>query len=349
MDVPFDISPEKRAGKLHFIYRQLFVKTQPLSQHDASLEGKRAVVTGSNCGLGLETARQLLQLGVSVVLAVRDQGKGEDARRQLCAGRPLLADRIEVWELDLSSYDSIASFVGRVRDSPAIVDIAVLNAGVFNCHESFASTGYEEDVQVNYLSNALLTLMLLPVLEQQRSVGRRSPARIVWVTSDTAAWASFQERASEPLLPAFRQPMPKWDMSDRYGTSKLLGQLFLTELARHTQSRKVMLLCANPGLCHGSGLGRQADGWLRLAYNAGTRLLGRSCDLGARPILHAAALLDEKAHGQYDAPIVYTPEGQSIAKRLHEETLSELSLVQNAHPEKTPADPAGSAVERVAD
>ncbi|KAK7947139.1 uncharacterized protein PG986_011460 [Apiospora aurea] len=297
MDVPFDIGPEKRAGKLQFMYRQLFVKTPPLSQHDASLERKRAVVTGPNSGLGLEKARQLLQLGASVVLAVRDQAKGEDARRQLCAGRPLLADRIEVWELDLSSYESIASFVGCVRDSPTIVDIAVLNTGVFNCHESSASTGYEEDVQINYLSNALLTLVLLPVLEQQLSAGRRSPARMVRVTSDTAAWASFQERTSEPLLPAFRQSMPKWDMSGRYGTSKLLGQLNLTELA---------------------------DGWLRLAYNAGTRLLGRLCSLGARPILHAAALPDEKAHGQYVEdgriqpmpPIVYAPEGQSIAKRL---------------------------------
>ncbi|KAK7906567.1 hypothetical protein PG985_016304 [Apiospora marii] len=350
MDSSFDISPEKRAGKLHFIYRQLCVQTPQLSTDHVNLEGKRAIVTGSNMGLGLETARQLLRLGAAVVLAVRDTAKGEDARRQLVAGDALLADRIEVWELDMSSYESMVGFVGRVRAS-APLDILVLNAGVFNCHEAFAPTGYEQVMQINYLSTALLTLMLLPILQEQRLAGH-APARVVWVTSDMAAWASFQERTAQPLLPAFREPMgPKWDMADRYGTSKLLGQLFLTELVRHVQPGTTLVTCANPGLCHGSGLGRQSVGWLRLGNKVATRLLGRTCTVGARPIVHAATLLDEKAHGQYIEdgklqpmpPIVYTPEGQSIARRLYEETLSELALVQAAHPGKAPT---GSAVER---
>ncbi|KAK7972194.1 hypothetical protein PG988_006328 [Apiospora saccharicola] len=347
----FDISPEKRAGKLHFIYRRLFVQAPPLSAGDVDLQGKRAVVTGSNMGLGLETARQLLNFGATVVLAVRDPAKGEDARRQLRTSNPALGeDRIEVWELDLASYESIVEFVGRVKVS-APFDILILNAGVFNCHEAFdPNTGYEQVMQINYLSTALLTLLLLPVLEEQRpGTGpdqrqqQHQPARVVWVSSDTAAWARFEERTAQPLLlPAFREAMtPNFDMAERYGTSKLLGQLFLTELTRrqHVKEDTIVLTCANPGLCHGSGLGRQSKGFLRLGNTVATRFLGRTCSVGARPILHAAALLDGgTVHGQYVEdgkiqpmpPIVYTPEGRSIATRLYEETLSELAKIQAA-------------------
>ncbi len=42
-----------------------------------------AVVTGANRGMGLETCRQLAQLGYHVVLASRDQARGEQATQSL--------------------------------------------------------------------------------------------------------------------------------------------------------------------------------------------------------------------------------------------------------------------------
>jgi FlaA1/EpsC-like NDP-sugar epimerase len=74
--------PEKRAGVRAFLHRQLFV-TPPLP-HDVDLRGKTAIVTGSNAGIGLECARQLLDLGVSkLIIAVRNETKGEAARKNL--------------------------------------------------------------------------------------------------------------------------------------------------------------------------------------------------------------------------------------------------------------------------
>ena len=353
MTQTFDISPETRASALHFLYRQLFVKAPSVSRRDADGEGKRVIVTGSNVGLGLETSRQLLDLGFKVILAVRDESRGREACRQLSDGRHLLSDSIEVWQLDLSSYDSIIRFAHRARDLQSL-DMAILNAGVYNVHESFSSTGYEESIQINYLSNILLALVLLPAMKARRGSG---PGRIVLVTSDTAAWAKFRERKSRPLLPAFKKEMSDWNMAERYGTSKLLGQLFLTELARHVPSAVVTVTCANPGLCHGSNLGRQAHGLMRFAYQIVSRLMGRTCSVGARTIVHAATVLGEEAHGQYVedakiqpyvlsqwvtrprwirlvadarncsmAPMIYGTEGLHIAKLLYDETLSELSF-----------------------
>lgn len=296
MTKPFDISPEKRASTLHFLYRQLFVTPPPVSDHHGVLKGKRVIITGSNVGLGLEAARQFLDLGCKVILAVRNESKGQAARQQLADGRHLFSDSIEVWKLDLSSYDSIIQFVDRARGLEHL-ELVILNAGVYNVYESFSSTGYEESIQINYLSNMLLTILLLPVVKSKRMSS--GAGRIVVVTSDMGAWAKFEERNSKPLLPAFKKKMEKWNMEERYSTSKLLEQLFLVELTRRVPSTAVTVCCANPGFCRGSDLGRQSSGLLHLAYQTQAWLLGRTCSVGARTFVHAAAVLGEEVHGQY--------------------------------------------------
>ena len=75
----FTISPEKRTSVLQFFRRQFFVEAPPLTRRDVDLSGQTAILTGSNSGLGLETARQLLDLGCNVILAVRNTKKGEAA------------------------------------------------------------------------------------------------------------------------------------------------------------------------------------------------------------------------------------------------------------------------------
>jgi NAD(P)-dependent dehydrogenase (short-subunit alcohol dehydrogenase family) len=93
--------------------------------------------------VSLETARQLLDLGCKMMLAVHSTKKGEAAQQDLSKGRTLAKGMIEVWELDLSSYDSITSFAERTK-TLEYLDIAVLCTGVYNVVEAFGSAGYEE-------------------------------------------------------------------------------------------------------------------------------------------------------------------------------------------------------------
>jgi NAD(P)-dependent dehydrogenase (short-subunit alcohol dehydrogenase family) len=299
MNYAFDISPEKEASIRQYLYRQLFVKPPAVSRYDVDLSGKTAIVTGSNIGLGLECASQLLGLGVSkLIVAVRDEAKGEAARKSLSAGRSLEAGAIEVWRLDLSSYDSITKFAERASSLKRL-DIAVLNAGVYKVNMTFdAATGYEEAVQVNYVSTALLTILLLPILKAKKS--GTAPGRLTIVSSDTAAWAKFNEKTADPLLPAFKAKMDKWDMQERYSTSKLLGQLFLSELAKHVAASVVTVDAANPGFCYGSGLQREGDGTvLGFIVRVVTRIIGRSVPIGARALTAAAVKFGDEVHGQY--------------------------------------------------
>ncbi|KAI0976121.1 NAD(P)-binding protein [Xylaria arbuscula] len=301
------------------------------------LAGKTAIVTGSSSGIGLECARQLLDRGLSkLILAVRDERKGAVASDDLASGRNLKPDAIEVWHLDYSSYDSITSFADRARDLERL-DIVVLNAGVYRIPRVILPTGHEEDIQVNYLSTALLTILLLPILEVKRRPDAQ-PGRLTVVSSSVAAWSRFKlPQDGRPMLMTLDEPMgtAAFDHHQQYCTSKLLGQLFLTELTRRVPSSVATVTYVHPGLCYGSGLARDGAGTL-MGLIAGFifRIFGRSCVRGARVIVDGAVAHGEEAHGQYlvdkqpagMAPIVYTAEGRQMAQRLWKETMSELSF-----------------------
>ncbi|PTB63074.1 NAD(P)-binding protein [Trichoderma citrinoviride] len=320
------------ASKSQWLYRQLLGKTPPLAP-DVNLSGKVAIVTGSNSGLGLETARQLLRLGLSkLILAVRSESKGDAARKELQADTGAAPEEIEVWNLDLSSYESITNIAHRAKALDRL-DIAILNAGLFQAKETFNPvTGYEQCVQINYLSSMLLMTLLLGALKSKPGA---SPGRLVLVSSDTAGWVSFKEQESRPILPIFKKKTEKWDMQERYGVSKLLGQFYLTELAKRLPASVVTIDAVNPGFCYGTALTRDGDGTLTgTLVNGFRRVIGKPSSVGALSIVHAAVSFGEEAHGQYTedgeirpmAPIIYRPEAKEIAKQLWDETMTELSF-----------------------
>ncbi|KAF2963025.1 hypothetical protein GQX73_g10546 [Xylaria multiplex] len=326
----FKLTPEKEATIFQYFHRQFFGKTPTLTKKDVNLNGKTAIVTGSNTGIGLEVARQLLDLGLSkIVLAVRDIVKGESARKDLSTGRAETQE-IEAWSLDMGSYSSIIAFSDRAKTLEHL-DIVILNAGLYKVTESFSpSTGFEEAVQVNYVSTVLLLTLLLPTLKNKPQT---HPARVVLVSSDTAAWVQFNPTG--PILATFKQRAKQWDMQERYGTTKLLGQMFLTELVKNVPSPIVTINAANPGLCYGTGLSREGYGtFLGFIVGIVMRLIGKPVTLGARTIIHAACNFGPEVHGQYvedgeirpKAAMLYRPEGKELAEQLWEETMAELSF-----------------------
>lgn len=269
-----------------------------LQAGDVNLKGKTALVTGSNTGIGLETSRQLLDLGLNrLILAVRDIAKGDDARTFLLQSRESKSCILEVWPLDLSSYESITLLAERAKSLDRL-DIAIMNAGIFRLTEDMHPlTGFEMDIQINYLSTALLATLLLPALKRSSP---SDPARLVLVSSDIASWSAFTERSSLQILNSFKKKMLKWDYFERYGTSKLLMQLFLTQFAKHVPASVVIATAANPGYCYGSGLGREVHGFFKeFIFHAVSRWVGRPCQVGARSIVHAAVGWNEEVHGQF--------------------------------------------------
>lgn len=146
-------------------------RTKPIwPPKGTNLTGKVAIVTGANQGLGLEASDQLLSFRLSrLIIAVRSVAKGEAAANTLRAKYPKAT--IDVFLLDMSSYDSIRAFVVQVEKLERL-DIAILNAGVRKMKlELVRSTGHEETIQVNYISMALLCILLLPLLKRKSAEG----------------------------------------------------------------------------------------------------------------------------------------------------------------------------------
>lgn len=295
----YDHTPEKFATFPQWARRQLFEHPRPVTGVD--LAGKTVIVTGANQGIGFEIADQLITLNVSkLIIGARDEAKGQAAADRLKARHKGKTVVIEVWKLDMLEYDTITSFAARAEQLEHL-DFAILNAGIYRVERTInPSTGQEEDIQTNYLSTVLLTVLLLPTLQAKKR-SPDAPGRLTVVSSDVAGMTHFVERDADPLLPTFKDTSGKWkwDMQERYGTSKLLAQLFLTELAARVPPSVALINAASPGLCSGSGLSRDAAGtFLRFPLAIYFGIFGRKAAVGAHVILDAALKKGEDSHGE---------------------------------------------------
>ncbi|MEV6486049.1 SDR family NAD(P)-dependent oxidoreductase [Streptomyces sp. NPDC051576] len=101
------------------------------------------LVTGANRGIGLETARQLVQRGHTVYLGARDAGRGTAAAHSVGA-RPLL--------LDVTDDKSVAEAAAQVRDEVGHLNVLVNNAGVGGADKEAAHVT-EADLRTVYDTN----------------------------------------------------------------------------------------------------------------------------------------------------------------------------------------------------
>jgi NAD(P)-dependent dehydrogenase (short-subunit alcohol dehydrogenase family) len=101
---------------------------QKLEATPPDLSGKLAVVTGSNSGLGLGLATRLAAAGADVVLAIRNQAKGEAAATQIQATVP--DAKLTIKRLDLASLASVTALGGELNAEGRPIDILVNNAGI---------------------------------------------------------------------------------------------------------------------------------------------------------------------------------------------------------------------------
>ncbi|KAL0256129.1 hypothetical protein SLS55_008521 [Diplodia seriata] len=223
-----------------------------------TVEGQTIIITGSNSGIGLETARQLLLRGAAtLILAVRNIHKGELAKASLLSDPAVrqraypAAPHVAVMELDMADYGSVAHFAAAVQATLPELHMLLLNAGCGGNHDANTSTTtimagvttdrsstdsngsgsgsasssstasdrphcrhhhhpqHERTLQVNYLSNVLLLLSLLPLLRASAALARR-PSRVTWTGSRAhaltarttiahlAATDLFSSRSSSP-------------------------------------------------------------------------------------------------------------------------------------------------------
>ncbi|KAK9413394.1 putative short-chain dehydrogenase reductase family protein [Seiridium unicorne] len=326
------LTPEEYTFPKIFYKHQIRPNPKP-SLGSNSVAGQTAVITGGNTGIGLECGRLLLSLKLShLILAVRSLQKGEEAAEPLRKLYPTA--RIDVWHLDMNSYDSIRAF-GRNCATLARLDIAILSAGIMNVKlEVNSSTGHEEMFQVNYLSAALLALVLLPVLKKKTPSG--TPGRLTLVASGAALIAEFSERNAESLLPAFDK-QEGWGSSvakKRYDTTKGLVLMLTLKLSQITKAEDTIINVVDPTFTPGTAFFRNLPFLMRVFAWPLTILLGTSVNNAAWRYIDATVARGKESHGSFLSdweihpfhPFMYTEEGNKFMDRLWNETVQELDF-----------------------
>lgn len=136
------------------------------------LSGKTCLLTGGNCGIGLEAAKALASRGCRVVLTSRDVPGTEvqilnEIRTKGLGGYAVPDADVRVVELDLSDFASIERCAAAFSAEEARLDFLVLNAGVGGVARKYTKEGFEWQMGVNHFGHFRLVQLLLPSMLKQ--------------------------------------------------------------------------------------------------------------------------------------------------------------------------------------
>lgn len=122
-------------------------------------QGKVALVTGGNSGIGLGVAKAYASEGASVVITGRDEKTLEQAAKEI--GGDTMAIRSDAGKL--SDIDNVVS---RIREKHGRIDAMFINAGVgrFVPLEQVTESFYDETFNVNVKGVLFLVQKSLPLL-----------------------------------------------------------------------------------------------------------------------------------------------------------------------------------------
>jgi len=196
------------------------------------LKGKRIVVTGAASGIGRETARALVAHGAHVVGGVRDLAKAELATAPVRDAAFEAGGRLELFELDLASLQSVRAAADRLIQEGQRLDAIIANAGVMATPAGKTADGFETQFGINHLGHFAFVTRIEPLLvDGGRLVVLSSQAhRVADVDLEDP---NFERQDYEPFV--------------AYGRSKTANALFAVEFDRRHRSRGVRAASVMPG------------------------------------------------------------------------------------------------------
>ncbi|XP_047505741.1 retinol dehydrogenase 11-like [Pieris napi] len=211
------------------IYKFIFETKAGICVCQTRLDGKIAIVTGGNSGIGFETAKDLAKRGAKVIIAdVQNSDKTVDEIVKATGNT-----EIEYAKLNLASFASIKTFTDDIKKRYDRIDILVNNAGIGAINKHLTEDGINMVMQINYFGPFLLTLRLLDKLAASKS------SRIVIVASAAHYYAKFD---IDDIIGA-----KETSFSMLYANSKLCNVLWMKALSKRLP-KNVTANSVHPGI-----------------------------------------------------------------------------------------------------
>lgn len=243
------------------------------------LAGKHVLVTGSNSGLGLETARVLAMRGATVIGTARTVEKGRDALA------PLGGTTIPV-AMELSEPDSVRACVRAVRDLGVRLDAVIANAGIMALPNHEMLHGVEKQLFTNHVAHFIFVNGLIDTLA--------SDGRVVILSSGAHKNAPTAGIELDNL--SGERDYRAWKA---YGQAKLANLLFARSLANRLAGTGRVANALHPGVI-ATNLGRHMSPWTRVGLAAAGPLFLKTVGEGAATQTWAAVHPDAaKVNGEY--------------------------------------------------
>ncbi|KAK4228726.1 hypothetical protein QBC38DRAFT_474165 [Podospora fimiseda] len=319
---------------IHHFRSQLFTK---LPLPSTPYTDKTIIVTGGNRGLGLEAVKHYVRLNAArVIIACRSTESGEEAKASIINN-----SNIEVWPLDLCSFESVKAFCKKASKDLDRLDVLLLNAGVAMGDNLEFAEGYETTITTNVISTFFMAVKSLPLL-RKTGIEKNETSHLTIVASEAHYFTGFKERFEDKIFETFKKQDQNYYWGDRYGVSKLLDVLLTRELAEKLDQKPgggekipIIVNSVNPGLCGATSLFRSVPWFVGLVLSVLGWISARSSDMGAR-ILIAAAEGGRETHGKYidagkvhdPSPFVLSEEGKKTGEKAWDELMEILEGIE---------------------
>jgi NAD(P)-dependent dehydrogenase (short-subunit alcohol dehydrogenase family) len=276
---------------------------------------KVCVVTGSNSGIGKETALGLAELGATVVMVVRNKERGQEALDEIVTKTGNRS--VSLMVCDMSSMASVRSFAADLKKKHDQLNVLINNAGAEFAKRQVTSEGFEQTFAVDYLAPFLLTHELLGLLKAG------APSRIINVSSGLGKngkidFSDLQNQRNYKGMQA-------------YSNAKLMLTQFTYALSRRLAGSGVTVNVLMPGFV-ATNLGKNSGSLRSALMFAMVRPMQISAKRGAETSVYLASADEVKdISGKCFAkkkevetcPVSYD---QEIQERLWNETVRLLAL-----------------------
>ena len=257
---------------------------ETFDDHVPNLSGKLAVVTGANSGLGFGLTTRLSAAGADVIMAIRNQAKGEAAIEQI---REKVPDaKLTIKHLDLASLSSVAALGAELNAEGRPIDILINNAGIMQPPQrETTEDGFELQFGSNHLGHFALTGHLLPLLRAAQA------PRVTSLSSLAARLGGINF--------ADLQWEKRYNPTGAYNQSKSATLMFALELDRRSRAAGwgIVSNAAHPGATRtnlqtsGPSHGRAQPTLMERGYRFSRSLMPfmwQDIDTGILPALYAA-------------------------------------------------------------